>query len=105
MSKPEGLRAGLTPRCREGWIQRSGTSWHSQTGRLSKLSQMKAESREEAGQLLAVHFGINNSNLSCLFADFTTSKAVSHPLFLLILSTGSSAAIIIPLLQWRESRL
>lgn len=112
MSKPRGLRAGhtpsclpLSPSCREGWIRRSGTSWHSPTGRLSKLSQMKPESREEAGKLLAVHFGINNSNPLCSFTDFTTYKAVSYPLFLLILSTGSTAAIIITLLQLRKPRL
>lgn len=91
--------------CREGWIQRLGTSWHSQTRRLSKLSQMRPESREETGRLLAVHFGINNSNPLCSFTDFMTYKAVSYPLFLLILSTGSTAAIIITLLQLWKPRL
>ena len=112
MSRPEGLSIGLTPSClpltssrREGRIQRLGTSWHSQTGRLSKLSQMKPESREETGRVLAVRFSINNSNPLCSFTDFTTYKAGSYPLFLLILSTGSTAAIIITLLQLRKPRL
>lgn len=102
-SKPEGLRVGLTPSCREGWIQRSGTSLHSRTGRLSKLSQTKAETR--SWEAPCSTFGINNSNPLGSSTGFMTYKAVSYSLFLLILSTGSTAAMIITLSQWRKPRL
>lgn len=49
-------------------------------------------------------FTINNSNPLRSFADSTTYRAASYPLFLLILSTGSMAAIIIPLLTVGETK-
>lgn len=64
------------------------------------------EAREQggwSGRLLAKHFGINNSNPLRSFADFMTCKVVSCPLFLLILNTGSTTAIIIPLVEERKT--
>lgn len=49
-------------------------------------------------RLLVAHFGINNSFPLWSFAGFTTYEAAPYPLSLLILSTGSKAAIIISFL-------
>lgn len=63
------------------------------------------EVREQVRSLLAALFGINNSNPLGSSEDFTIYKAVSYPLCLLILSTESMAAIIIPLLQLRKLKI
>lgn len=104
MSKPEGLRLDLTPAtfpCSSGLWERLGPkagsflpvpNWETFQ---AEPDEAREPGRSWSRRLLTKHFSINNSNPLHSFADFMTCKAVSYSVFLLILSTESTAAIII----------
>lgn len=104
MSKPEDLRLDLTPAtfpCSLGlqeWLSPKAGSFLAEPNWetfQAEPDEAREHRRSWSRRLLTKHFGINDSNRLCSFTDFMTYKAVSYPVFLLILSIESTAAIII----------